>query len=60
MIQKDYDYDEAISTCLMDETGSLLPTALKMTLSASPPKSESFVSNIALKTANYYLNLDMQ
>ena len=58
MIQKEYDYDEAILTCLMDETGSLLPTALKMTLSASSPKSESFISNIALKTANYYLNIN--
>ena len=58
MIQKEYDYDGAISTCLMDETGRLLPTALEMTIDSNPSKSESFISDIALKTANYYLKVN--
>ena len=42
----------------MDETGILLPDALKMTINANPPKSESFINDIALKTANYYLKVN--
>ena len=58
IIQKEYDIDGAISTCLMDETGSLLPAALEMALNVNPPKSESFLSDLALKTSNYYLKLN--
>ena len=47
--------DGAISTCLMDETGKLLPTALKMALNANPPSSKHFISNLALQTSNYYI-----
>ena len=39
----------------MDRTGNLLPTALRMALNADPPKSESFISNLALKTCSHYL-----
>ena len=42
----------------MDETGSLLPTALKMVVNTNPSKPESVVSDIALKTANFYLQND--
>ena len=42
----------------MDKTGKLLPDALKMTIDANPPKSESFISNIALRTAKYYLTVN--
>ena len=55
IIQKEYDIDGAISTCLMDGTGRLLPVALETALKADPPKSEFFISDIALKTANYYI-----
>ena len=55
IIQKEYDIDGAISTCLMDGTGRLLPVALETAINADPSKSESFISDIALKTANYYI-----
>lgn len=54
IIQKEYDIDGAILTCLMDETGRLLPLALETALNAGPPKSKS-LSDIALRTANYYI-----
>ena len=56
MLQKElHDIDGAISTCLMDRTGNLLPAALRMVRNADPPKPESYISNLALKTCSHYL-----
>ena len=54
MLLKD-NIDEAISTCLMDKTESLLPTALNMALDANSPIAKYHKSELALKTSNYYL-----